>query len=77
MDHGMRYRVTRGDDDRHPTGFSKFEAAEAAARDESEASPLKTAYIHLTQNGQWLATYINGRLKRCDLSAIADAMADQ
>lgn len=71
------FNVNRGSDDQRSLSFRRFEDAEAAARDMSEASPLKIAYVQVALPQQWLATYVDGRLKRCDLSAIADAMAVQ
>lgn len=69
------FNVNRGSDDQHSLGFKRFEDAEQACRDMSEASSLKIAYINVGLSRQWLATYVDGRLKRCDLGAIADAMA--
>jgi hypothetical protein len=77
MEHGMRYSVNRGSDDQRALGFLTFEAAEETARAMSMTSPLGTSYINMVSDGQWLCTYVKGRLKRCDLSAIADAMAGQ
>lgn len=68
-----RFLITRGDDDQRPIKLSTFEMAEDVAKAESLEAFLLTAYIK-TAKGQWLATYRNGKLIKCDVDAVAKAM---